>query len=417
MPEVQDVFAQYVDDYRQSHTLLPIQHKAINAILNCRTPKLGGHMDTCPECGYQKPSYNSCRNRHCPKCQTLSKERWIDAQKANLLSVGYFHVVFTVPQELNMLIYSNQQECYNLLFRCVAETLHELAGNPKHLGAEIGFTSVLHTWGQNLCFHPHIHCIVPAGGLTALGRWKHSRQKFFLPVRALSRKFRGKLLAMLKRKFPHVDRNLISRCYEKEWVVYCKPPFKSASCVVEYLGRYTHRVAISNNRIISLKNGNVTFKWRDYRDHSRWKLMTLSAVEFIRRFLLHVLPHGFMKIRHLWIPFKSWQTKEAAHLQTRYEDESDSKRKAFHRTTHSKNYRQKALPMPAMRMPYSAQNRAFSACGLKLQSLLKSVPGQACFAVPILPDCVPFLQRLVAKVSLFKVQFTILRRTGTLLSP
>jgi len=298
MPEVQDVFAQYVDDYRQSHTLLPIQHKAINAILNCRTPKLGGHMDTCPECGYQKPSYNSCRNRHCPKCQTLSKERWIDAQKANLLSVGYFHVVFTVPQELNMLIYSNQQECYNLLFRCVAETLHELAGNPKHLGAEIGFTSVLHTWGQNLCFHPHIHCIVPAGGLTALGRWKHSRQKFFLPVRALSRKFRGKLLAMLKRKFPHVDRNLISRCYEKEWVVYCKPPFKSASCVVEYLGRYTHRVAISNNRIISLKNGNVTFKWRDYRDHSRWKLMTLSAVEFIRRFLLHVLPRGFMKIRH-----------------------------------------------------------------------------------------------------------------------
>jgi len=298
MPEVQDVFAQYVDDYRQSHTLLPIQHKAINAILNCRTPKLGGHMDTCPECGYQKPSYNSCRNRHCPKCQTLSKERWIDAQKANLLSVGYFHVVFTVPQELNMLIYSNQQECYNLLFRCVAETLHELAGNPKHLGAEIGFTSVLHTWGQNLCFHPHIHCIVPAGGLTALGRWKHSRQKFFLPVRALSRKFRGKLLAMLKRKFPHVDRNLISRCYEKEWVVYCKPPFKSASCVVEYLGRYTHRVAISNNRIISLENGNVTFKWRDYRDHSRWKLMTLSAVEFIRRFLLHVLPRGFMKIRH-----------------------------------------------------------------------------------------------------------------------
>lgn len=298
MPEVQDIFIAHADDYRQSHILPPIQHKTINAILNCRTSRLGGHLDACTECGYQKPSYNSCRNRHCPKCQTFSKERWIDAQKANLLNVGYFHVVFTVPQELNSIIHKNQQDCYNLLFRCAAETLQELAGNPKYLGAQIGFTSVLHTWGQNLCFHPHVHCIVPAGGLTALGKWQPSRKKFFIPVRVLSRKFRGKFLALLKLRFPQVDQSLMDQCYGKEWVVYCKPPFKNASCVVEYLGRYTHRVAISNNRILKVENGQVTFKWRDYRDNGHWKQMTISADEFIRRFLLHVLPCGFMKIRH-----------------------------------------------------------------------------------------------------------------------
>lgn len=305
MPEVQDVFVEHADAYRQKHRLSLMQHKAMNAILDCRTSRLGGHMDQCPDCGYKKPAYNSCRNRHCPKCQTLSKERWIDAQKANLLNVGYFHVVFTVPQELNALIYSNQRECYNLLFRCVAETLRELAANPKYLGAETGHTAVLHTWGQNICFHPHIHCIVPAGGLTSLGQWKHSRKKLFLPVLVLSRKFRGKFLALLKCQFPHVDQKLLNPCYGKEWVVYCKPPFKNAACVVEYLGRYTHRAAISNNRILKLENGDVTFKWRDYKalsgkasDSSRWKLMTLNADEFIRRFLMHVLPHRFTKIRH-----------------------------------------------------------------------------------------------------------------------
>ncbi len=274
------------------------QHKTMNAILNCRTARLGGHMDQCPECGYQRPSYNSCRNRHCPKCQMLSKERWIDAQKGDLLNVGYFHVVFTVPQELNLWIYRNQQDCYNLLFRCVAETIQELSADKKYLGAAIGHTAVLHTWGQNLCFHPHIHCIVPGGGLTKLGKWLPSRKKFFLPVKVLSRKFRGKFLALLKRQFPNIDTSLLSECYSKEWVVYCKPPFKDAACVVEYLGRYTHRVAISNNRILSTENGQVSFKWRDYRDGSRWKVMTLSAEEFIRRFLMHVLPTGFMKIRH-----------------------------------------------------------------------------------------------------------------------
>jgi predicted RNA-binding Zn-ribbon protein involved in translation (DUF1610 family) len=298
MPEVQDVFAQCGADYRQSHKLSLVQHKAMNAIQNCRTSRLGGHLDNCPSCGYVKPSYNSCRNRHCPKCQTFSKERWIDAQKANLLNIGYFHVVFTVPQALNLVIYNNQRECYNLLFRCVAETLQELAADKKYLGASTGHTAVLHTWGQNLCFHPHIHCIVPSGGLTALGKWRPSRKKFFLPVRVLSRKFRGKFLALLKLQMPNVDQHLLNLCYQKEWVVYCKPPFKDAACVVEYLGRYTHRVAISNNRILELKNDTVTFKWRDYRDSSRWKKMTLSVYEFIRRFLMHVLPSGFTKIRH-----------------------------------------------------------------------------------------------------------------------
>ncbi|PKM72079.1 MAG: IS91 family transposase [Firmicutes bacterium HGW-Firmicutes-16] len=298
MPEVQDVFTQYGAVYRQSHKPSLAQYKAMNAIQNCRTSILSGHMDKCPNCGYEKPSYNSCRNRHCPKCQTLSKERWIDTRKADLLNIGYFHVVFTVPQELNLLIYSNQQDYYNLMFRCVAETLQDLAKDKKYLGAAIAHTAVLHTWGQNLCFHPHIHCIVPAGGLTALGKWQSSRKKFFLPVRVLSSKFRGKFLALLKLKFPDVDQNLLNLCYQKEWVVYCKPPFKDAACVVEYLGRYTHRVAISNNRILKLENGAVTFKWRDYRDSSRWKEMTLSVDEFIRRFLMHVLPSGFTKIRH-----------------------------------------------------------------------------------------------------------------------
>ena len=298
MPEVQDILNQYGEAYLQNHHLSSVQYKAMNAIRNCRTSWLGGHMDKCPECGYERPSYNSCRNRNCPKCQTFAKERWIDAQKTDLLNIGYFHVVFTVPQELNMLIYRNQHDCYNLLFRCAAESLKELAGDGKYLGAAIGVTAVLHTWGQNLCFNPHIHCIVPSGGLTTLGKWQTSRKKFFLPVKVVSRKFRGKFLALLKLQIPDLDQNLLNLCYHKEWVVYCKPPFKDAACVVEYLGRYTHRVAISNNRILNIENSAVTFKWRDYRDCSRYKIMTLEADEFIRRFLMHVLPTGFTKIRH-----------------------------------------------------------------------------------------------------------------------
>lgn len=298
MTEIQDVFNTHIDDYYEIHKLSIVQHKAVNAIINCRTAKLGGHIDTCPNCGDTRPSYNSCRNRHCPKCQTLSKEKWIDARKSDLLNVGYFHVVFTVPCELNSVIYSKQKDCYNLLFHCVSETLKELASDSKYLGADVGLTAVLHTWGQNLSFHPHIHCIVPAGGLSKNGFWINSKTKFFLPVKVISRKFRGKFLALLQELNIDIAKDILDDCYSKEWVVYSKPPFKTASCVVEYLGRYTHRIAISNNRILKLEDGNVTFKWRDYKDCNRWKEMTLSATEFIRRFLMHVLPQRFMKIRH-----------------------------------------------------------------------------------------------------------------------
>lgn len=318
MLEVQDVFAAHAGEYRQAHSLSIVQHKATTAVLNCRTAALGGHVDTCPDCGDTSISYNSCRNRHCPKCQTLAKERWVDARKTDLLNVGYFHVVFTLPHELGAVVYANQREMYGLLFRCVVETIRELAADKKYLGADVGLTAVLHTWGQNLCFHPHIHCIVPAGGLNPLGIWVDSRKKFFLPVRVLSHKFRGKFLALLKQHGPEVELSVLDACYRKEWVVYCKPPFKTAACVVEYLGRYTHRVAISNNRLLKLENGHVTFKWRDYRDDSRWKEMTLSADEFIRRFLMHVLPSHFVKIRHygflssrgkqVKLPLCKWQT-------------------------------------------------------------------------------------------------------------
>jgi len=310
MPEVQDVFRLYGDAYRKTNKLSYAQHKTMSAIQKCRTAELGSHRDVCENCGVVEISYNSCRNRHCPKCQTLSKERWIDNQKRNLLNVGYFHVVFTVPDDLRSLIYQNQPVLYNMLFQAVHETLKELAANKKYLGAEIGFTSVLHTWGQNLSFHPHIHCIVPAGGLSRTRRWIHSRENFFIPVKILSRKFRGKFLHLLQSSnlsFPSNSKlpdspgwlqSLLYACYKKEWVVYCKPPFKTSACVVEYLGRYTHRVAISNNRIINVENGFVSFKWRDYKDNNKWKVMTISAFEFIRRFLMHVLPHRFMKIRH-----------------------------------------------------------------------------------------------------------------------
>lgn len=310
MIEVQDIFIAYGEKYRQNHNL-PISHlKAISAIERCRTAQLGGHMEACDECGAARISYNSCRNRHCPKCQSLTKEQWIDARKSDLLNVGYFHTVFTIPDTLNTIAYQNQRIVYDILFKSVAETLTELAADKKHLGADIGFTSILHTWGQNLLHHPHIHCIVPGGGLNSIGKWIYSGKKFFIPVKVLSRKFRGKFLFYLKQAYRNNElqffgndrylldevafNNFLAPIYTKEWIVYCKPPFKNAGFVVEYLGRYTHRVAISNNRIVSMENGMVTFKWRDYKDGNCWKTMRVSAEEF----LIHVLPDRFMKIRH-----------------------------------------------------------------------------------------------------------------------
>lgn len=310
MAEVQDIFLAYGGAYRQKQKLPIHVLKAMSAIERCRSAGLGGHMDVCDDCGYTRISYNSCRNRHCPKCQMLSKERWIDGQKNNLLNTGYFHVVFTIPDSLNTLAFQNQKEVYTILFQAVAETLKELSSDKKYLGATLGFTSVLHTWAQNLMHHPHIHCIVPGGGLTSTGKWVNSRKKFFLPVKVLSRKFRGKFLYFLKKadleyhgqqKYlldPYCFNAFLSQLYQKEWIVYCKPPFKNVSSVVEYLGRYTHRVAISNNRIVKSENDMVSFKWRDYKDNNKWKIMTVSADEFIRRFLIHILPDRFMKIRH-----------------------------------------------------------------------------------------------------------------------
>ena len=306
MLEIQDIFKLYGDDFLKRTNPPPHVHKAVRAIQNCRTSALGGHMDSCKECGFVKISYNSCRNRHCPKCQALTKEQWVMERESDLLPVPYFHVVFTLPQELNPFVIQNREQLFNLLFSASAGTLKQLAQDKKYLGAETGFISILHTWGQNLTFHPHVHIIVPGGGLTADRQWKNSRKKFFIPVKVLAKMFRGKFLDALQ-KIRHkiqgleddgVWRSLANTLYAKDWYVYCKRPFKTCRSVLQYLGRYTHRVAISNHRIISIQAGKVSFKWRDYKDGSKVKVMTLAAGEFMRRFLLHILPPGFTKIRH-----------------------------------------------------------------------------------------------------------------------
>lgn len=297
MIEVQDIFHDSFAAYSQNHELFPEQIKAARAILTCRTSALGAHFDACDECGFEKISYNSCRNRHCPKCQTFSKEQWIEKQNQYLLNTGYFHVVFTIPDELHAIMLRNQKIVYGLFFKSVSETLLQLCADKKYLGAIPGVTTVLHTWGQNLMYHPHIHCIVTGGGLTKDKTWRFSRKKFFIPVKVLSRIFRGKFLSYLKQAGLPFEPTL----YQKEWIVYCKPPFGNTQKVIDYLGRYTHRVAISNNRIINFENGVVTFRWKDYRDSNKQKIMSIAVEEFIRRFLIHVLPKGFRKIRHYGI--------------------------------------------------------------------------------------------------------------------
>jgi Putative transposase. len=294
MVEVQDIFRGNIYAYRQKHALSLDQAKAVKALLSCRTSALGAHVDACDECEFERISYNSCRNRHCPKCQAFAKEQWIEKRQNNLMNTQYFHAVFTVPDDLNSVFYQNQRQLYGLFFKAVSETLMELCADKKYLGATPGITAVLHTRGQNLCYHPHLHCIVTGGGLADGNRWVSSRKKFFIPVKVLSRKFRGKFLCFLKKEGLALDDNL----YRKEWVVYCKKPFGNAGQVISYLGRYTHRVAISNNRITAFENGRVSFKYKDYKDAGRTKSMSLSANEFMRRFLMHVLPRGFWKIRH-----------------------------------------------------------------------------------------------------------------------
>ena len=310
MLELQYVLQQHGTAYRKTHALTSVQLKAIDAIITCRTAVQGAHVDRCDECGFEQISYNSCRNRHCPKCQTFAKEDWIDRQKQNLINRRYFHVVFTVPADLRPAFFQNQEIMYGLLFKAASQTILELCSDNKYLGAKPGITSILHTWGQNLSYHPHLHCVITGGGLTSLGTWRDSRKKFFLPVKVVSRKFRGKLLFLMQKEklrfhgqlgyLSDTDRYgmFIKKLFGLDWVVYCKPPFGNAQKVIDYLGRYTHRVAISNNRLVAMEGGFVTFRWRDYSDGNKQKTMKITAEEFIRRFLMHILPAGFRKIRH-----------------------------------------------------------------------------------------------------------------------
>lgn len=315
--EVGEVFRHYGEAYRQQHagSLSRAQLRVMSAIECCHTAALGGHVEQCDQCQFQRIAYNSCRDRHCPKCQSLARAQWIEDRQAELLETQYFHVVFTVPEEIAAIAYQNKDAVYDILFRATSETLRTIAADPKHLGAEIGFFAVLHTWGQNLMFHPHLHCVVPGGGLSPdATRWIPCRPDFFLPVRVLSCFFRRLFLKLLEKAFDDGqlqffsalqelhDRQLFLRYLaplrDNEWVVYAKAPFAGPQQVLDYVGRYTHRVAISNNRLLAIQDGQVRFRYKDYRHESQQKTMTLSADEFIRRFLLHVLPDGFQRIRY-----------------------------------------------------------------------------------------------------------------------
>ena len=285
------------------------QRRILRAIASCRTAALGGHVQTCDQCQYRRIAYNSCRNRHCPKCQASACARWMEQRAAELLPVEYFHVVFTLPNDFNALALGNKRIVYGVLFDAVSQTLSEVAANPRHLGAKIGFIGILHTWGQNLSLHPHIHCVVPGGGLSPDGsRWIACKSGFFLPVRVLSQVFRGKFIDLLKRaradgKLLGVEDDdaftrLLNASVKHDWVVYAKPPFGGPQQVLKYLARYTHRIAISNRRLVSIDDQNVTFTWKDYAHGNRPRTMALEGGEFLRRFLLHAVPSGFMRIRH-----------------------------------------------------------------------------------------------------------------------
>jgi hypothetical protein len=313
--ELADIIRTHAAAYKKQHRLPRHQLRVLGAIERCRTASLGGHVDRCDDCGHERISYNSCRNRHCPKCGALAKEKWLRARQQELLPVSYFHIVFTLPEELNTITLYNQRLMYTTLFHAASETLLSLGRDAKHLGGEIGVIGVLHTWGQNLMNHPHLHCIVPGGALSLDGRrWIGSQRKFFIPVHILSQVFRGKFLAALKFAYQQKKlqlegaleslRNktafqaLLNTLYDKGWVVYAKQPFGGPEQVLAYLGRYSHRVALTNNRLVSMSEGKVSFRWRDYRDQNKEKLMTLDVCEFLRRFLLHVLPERLCKIRY-----------------------------------------------------------------------------------------------------------------------
>lgn len=313
MKNIQKILNKGWKKYNQKHKVIGYKQKVVKAIANCKTGAIGAHKYVCDECGHEEIAYNSCRNRHCPNCQAGKKLEWIEARKEEVLNIKYYHIVFTVPQELYSITIQNQSKMYKILFKASAETLQELAEDKKYLGAEIGFFSILHTWGQNMMYHPHVHLVVTGGGLSEVQKWIEKEEDFFIPVKVMSRKFRGKFLSYMKQeKIEYYGKNkyleneasynsLIQELYSKEWIVYCKEPFKNANCVIEYLGRYTHRVAISNERILEVTDETVKFKWRDYKDNNKMKEMTVTIEEFIRRYLLHILPPRFMKIRYYGI--------------------------------------------------------------------------------------------------------------------
>ena len=313
--ELADIVRAHGEAYRRTHRLTRVQHRALRAIAACRTAALGGHREACDHCGATRITYNSCRNRHCPKCQTAAKEQWLAARKAELLPIPYFHVVFTVPHALNALAQGNPRVIYALLFRAAADTLLTFGRDSRHLGGTIGITAILHTWGQNLSQHLHLHCLVTGGALAPDGeRWIPARSGFLFPVRALARVFRGKFLAALQAAYsaeqltvaggiapladPPAFATFVTALRTTDWVVYAKRPCGGPDQVLDYLGRYTHRVAISNHRLVACTRDTVQFRWKDYADRDRVKVMTLTAEEFLRRFLLHVVPARFMRIRH-----------------------------------------------------------------------------------------------------------------------
>lgn len=302
--ELADVVRMFGEKLEQQQHPLRHHLRVLNAIAKCRTAALGGHLDQCDQCGHQRISYNSCRNRHCPKCQGTNRERWILNRQDDLLPVPYFHVVFTLPEQLNPWCLKYPDVLYNILFQASRYTVMKLGLDPKHLGAKTGMISVLHTWGQNLSLHPHVHCIVPGGGVTQAGHWKmcRSKGKYLFPCKVMSAVFRGKFMEMFnafcKRENISLPQDVINALYTKPWVVYAKQPFMGPQQVIEYLGRYTHRIAISNHRIRSIDDGKVTFSYKDYKQGGQQKTMALDACEFLRRFCLHILPPGFVKIRH-----------------------------------------------------------------------------------------------------------------------
>ena len=314
--ELADIFRQHAKNYVENHGPTSVQQRRVlKAIQLCRTAALGGHVEECDDCGHREISYNSCRNGHCPKCQAAARAKWLDARKKELLPVEYFHVVFTLAEEFRLIALQNKKTVYGILFRAAAQTLSQVAENPKHLGAKIGFFGILHTWGQNLFHHPHVHFVVPGGGLsTDKTKWISAPRGFFLPLAVLKLVFRGKFIDLLKRAYAkgeldfHGDVAKLSdrkafeahldKAAKHEWVIHVKPPFGGPEQVLKYLARYTHRVAISNQRLVSMKDGKVTFKWKDYASGNQKKFMTISVVELIRRFLLHVMPLRFIRIRY-----------------------------------------------------------------------------------------------------------------------